>query len=54
MTLNEVRLTEDEFEKAFEPLKRDKPSGSDELDVNLITSVYEFIKTLLRKFSMNR
>ena len=43
-TLNEVVLSEDEFEQAFKSLKRYKPLGHDGIDVNIITSVYELIK----------
>ena len=37
-------LSENEFEEAFKTLKRNKAPGHDGLDVNIITSVYEFIK----------
>ena len=42
-------LSEDEFEEAFKPLKVYKAHGHDGLDVNIITSVYEFIKKPLLK-----
>ena len=42
-------LREDEFEEAFKSLKRSKAPGHDGLDVNIITSVYEFIKKPLLK-----
>ena len=42
-------LSEDEFEEAFKPLKVYKVHGHDGLDVNIITSVYEFIKKPLLK-----
>ena len=42
-------LSEDEFEEAFKLLKRKKALGHDCLDVNIITSVYEFIKKPLLK-----
>ena len=48
-TLNGTRLTENEFGKSFKPFKKNKVSGADGLDVNIITSAYEFIKTLLLK-----
>ena len=37
-------LSENRFEEAFKRLKRNKTPGHDGLDVNIITSVYEFIK----------
>ena len=43
-TLKETVLNKDEFEEAFNSLKRNKAPGHDGLDVNIITSVYEFIK----------
>ena len=43
-TLKETVLSEDEFDEAFKMLKRNKYPGHDSLDVNTITSVYEFIK----------
>ena len=48
-TLNETMLSEDEFEKAFKSLKRNRAPGHDGLDVNIITSVYEIIKKPLLK-----
>ena len=51
-TLKETVLSENEFEEAFKTLKRNKAPGHDGLDVNIITSVYEFIKKpLLKIFS---
>ena len=47
--LNETVLSEDELEEAFKSLKRNKAHGYDGLDVNIITSVYEFIKKPLLK-----
>ena len=45
-------LNEDEFEKASKLLKRNKASGYDDLDANIITIVYELIKkTLLKIFN---
>ena len=43
-TLKGTVLSENEFEEAFKTLKRNKAPGHDVLDVNVITSVYEFIK----------
>ena len=43
-TLKETVLSENEFEEAFKTLKRNKAPDHDGLDVNIITSVYEFIK----------
>ena len=37
-------LSEDEFEEIFKSLKRNKAPVHDGLDVNIMTSVYEFIK----------
>ena len=37
-------LSEDEFEDAFKSLKINKASSHDGFDVNIIISVYEFIK----------
>ena len=37
-------LSKDEFEEAFKSLKRNKTPGHGGLDVNIITSVNEFIK----------
>ena len=37
-------LSKNEFEEAFKTLKRNKTPGHDGLDVNIITSVYEFKK----------
>ena len=48
-TLKEAVLSENEFEEAFKTLKRNKAPGHDGLDVNIITSVYEFIKKPLLK-----
>ena len=48
-TLNETVLSQDEFEEAFQSLKRNKAPGHDGLDVNIITSVYELIKKPLLK-----
>ena len=48
-TLKETVLSENEFEEAFKTLKRNKAPGHDGLDVNIITSVYEFIKKPLLK-----
>ena len=48
-TLKETVLSENEFEEAFKTLKRNKAPGHDGLDVNIITSVYEFIKKPLQK-----
>ena len=42
-------LSKDEFEEGFKLLKRNKAPGHDGLDVNIITSVYEFIKKPLLK-----
>ena len=42
-------LSENEFEEAFKTLKRNKAPGHDDLDVNIITSVNEFIKKTLLK-----
>ena len=42
-------LSEDEFEEGFKLLKRNKAPGHDGLDVNIITSVYEFIKRTTTK-----
>ena len=42
--LKETVLSEDEFDEAFKMLKRNKYPGHDSLDVNIITSVYEFIE----------
>ena len=42
-------LSENEFEDAFKTLKRNKTPGHDGLDVNIITSVYEFIKRTTTK-----
>ena len=42
-------LREDEFEEAFKSLKRNKAPGHDGLGVNIITSVYEFLKKPLLK-----
>ena len=37
-------LSKDEFEETFKSLKRNKAPSHDDLDVNIITFVYEFIK----------
>ena len=51
-TLKETVLSKEEFEAAFKSLKRNKGPGHDNLDVNIITSVYEFIeKPLLKIFN---
>ena len=42
-------LSEDEFEEIFKSLKRNKAPVHDGLDVNIMTSVYEFIKKALLK-----
>ena len=42
-SLNEIVLSEDEFEEGFKK-KRNKAPGHDDLDVNIITSVNELIK----------
>ena len=42
-------LNKDEFEKASKLLKRNKASGYDDLDVNIITILYELIKKLSLK-----
>ena len=42
-------LNENEFEEAFKGLKRNKAPGHDGLDVNIITSVYKFMKKPLLK-----
>ena len=42
-------LSEYKLEEAFKTLKRNKAPGHDGLDVNSITSVYEFIKKPLLK-----
>ena len=47
--LNEPRLTKDEFEKACRSLNRNKASGSDRLDANFITTLFEFMKMPLFK-----
>ena len=47
--LKETLLSKDEFEEAFKSLKINKAPGHDGLDVNIITSVYEFIKKPLLK-----
>ena len=43
-TLKETVLSKCEYEEAFKTLKRNKAPRYDALDVNIITSVYEFIK----------
>ena len=48
-TLRKTVLSEYDFEEAFKSLKGNKSSGHDGLDVNIITSVYEFIKKPLLK-----
>ena len=50
-TLNERRLAEDEFGKVFKSFKRHKYFGTDGLDVNHVTSPYEFIEMPLQKIS---
>ena len=42
--------SEDEFEKEFKSLKKNKAPGHDGLDLNIITSAYELIKKSLLKF----
>ena len=42
-------LRENKFEKTFKTLKRNKSPGHYGLLVNIITSVYEFIKKPLQK-----
>ena len=42
-------LGKDEFEEALKSLKRNKAPGHDGLDVNIITSVYEFMKKTTSK-----
>ena len=49
-TLKETVLSEDEFEEIFKSLKRNKAPVHDGLDVNIITSVYEFIKNTAKDF----
>ena len=39
-SLNEIVLSEDEFEEGFKSLKKNKAPTHDGLDVNYITSVY--------------
>ena len=48
-TLKETVLSKEEFEAAFKSLKRSKGPGNDGLDVNIITSVYEFIENTTAK-----
>ena len=50
-TLKETVLSENEFEEAYKTPKRNKAPGHDGLDVNIITSVYEFIKKPLLNHS---
>ena len=52
-TLKETVLSKNEFKEAFKTLKRNKASGHDDLDVNIITSVYEFIKKPLPRKNEN-
>ena len=47
--LNELPLTEGEFAKAFESLKRNKACGFDRFNVNIILFVHELIKVSLIK-----
>ena len=47
--LKETVLSKGEFEEAFKTLKRSKAPDHDGLDVNIITSVFEFIKKPLLK-----
>ena len=42
-------LSEDELEEAFQSLKRNEAPGHDDLDVNIIKSVYELMKKPLLK-----
>ena len=48
-TLNETVLSEDKIKESFKLFKRNKAPGHDSLDVNIIPSVYEFIKKPLLK-----
>ena len=48
-TLKETVWSENEFEEAYQTLKRNKAPGHDGSDVNIVTSVYEFIKRPLLK-----
>ena len=48
-TLKESSLTENELEEAVKFLKKNKASGPDGLDVNVIISVYKIIKRPLLK-----
>ena len=48
-TLKESSLTENELEEAVKSLKKNKASGPDGLDVNIIISVYKIIKRPLIK-----
>ena len=48
-TLKESSLTENELEEAVKSLKKNKASGPDGLDVNIIISVYKIIKRPLLK-----
>ena len=50
-TLKESSLTENELEEAVKSLKKNKASGPDGLDVNIIISVYKIIKRPLLKIS---
>ena len=50
ITLNNTVSSEDEFEKEFKSLKKNKAPGHDGLDLNIITSAYELIKKSLLKF----
>ena len=48
-TLNKTVLSGVGFEEAFKQLKKNKAPGHDGLDVNIVTSVYEFIKKTIAK-----
>ena len=48
-TLSETNVTEEEFNEAFKSFKRYKTPGSHSSHVNLITSVYKFVKMPLIK-----
>ena len=49
-TLNETVFSKVDLEEAFKLFKRNKAPGHDGLDVNIITSVYEFIKKKAKDF----
>ena len=48
-TLKESSLTENELEEAVKCVKKNKASGPDGLDLNIIISVYKIIKRPLLK-----